>query len=149
MAEFNDNVAVSFVSNVPHLKYLKDEIQELAEKFNFNYQQLSKIIDLPINEIENFMNSKGTITIEQQEKIENKLAILNHGFESFDARERVSLLLNDLIADYMFSTESISKIIHVEEKELANFRRGKLLTDRNEELKICVNVIMLHFVLHD
>ena len=39
-------------------------------------------------------------------------------------------------------------MIHVEEKDLNDFRQA-LSMDKNVELKICVNSIMLHFVLHD
>lgn len=68
--------------------------------------------------------------------------------EGIDVRERAALLLNDLIKDYMFSTASVAKMIHVEEKDLNDFRQA-LSMDKNVELKICVNSIMLHFVLHD
>jgi len=74
--------------------------------------------------------------------------MLNHGFESFNAKERTKLLLNDLLTDYMLSTDSVSKIIQVEEQELIDFRQQQSM-DKNIELKICVNVIMLHFALHD
>ena len=148
MGKFRDRVEVSFISHSSQFDYLKEDIQELAEKFNFNHQQLSKILDLSINELEDLLNHKGNITNEQQEKIENKMTMLNFGFESFDAKERVTLILNNLLSDYRLTTESLSKIISVEEKEIIDFRKAQLI-DRNVEMKICVNVIMLHFVLHN
>ncbi|KUF37457.1 HTH domain-containing protein [Lysinibacillus sp. F5] len=148
MEEFKSSVEISVGTNLSQFDYLKENIQELVGKFNLDYQQLSKILDLPINELENLMNNKGDISNEKFEKIENKITMLNYGFESFDAKERVTILLNDLIKNYMLSTEILSKIINVEEQELINFTQQQL-TDRNVELKICVNVIMLHFVFHD
>lgn len=147
MPEFKKRAEVSFVTNISPFDYLKEQIQEVAEKFNFNHLQLSKIVDLPINELESLLNGKGNITTDQQEIIEHKLAKLCFGFQGFDAKERATLLLNDLVKDYMFSTASIAKIIHVEEKELNDFRQAQVM-DREAELKICVNVILLHFVLH-
>ncbi|WP_025117131.1 HTH domain-containing protein [Lysinibacillus fusiformis] len=148
MVEIKRKVEISFGTNSSQFEYIKENIQGLVEKFNFNHQQLSNILDLPINELENLMNNKGSISNEQFEKIENKITMLNFGFESFDAKERAIILLNDLITNYMLSTGSLSKVINVEEHELINFRQHQL-TDRNIELKICVNVIILHFVLHD
>lgn len=147
MVEFKDNVEISFGTNSSQFDYIKENIKELVEKFNFNYQQISKILDLPMNDLENLMNNKGNISNEQFEKIENKITMLNFGFESFNAKERTTILLNDLITNYMLSIESLSKIIHVEEQELIDFRQKQLI-DKDIELKICVNVIMLHFILH-
>ena len=148
MEDYETEAEVFAISN--HSKqfdYLKDHALELVKKFNLNNQQLSKMLHLSVSEIKNLMNDSGSITNEKYEEIDNKLSMLNFGFEGFDARERVTLILNDLLTDYMLTTESLSKIIYVEEKELINFRE-KTLLDRNVELKICVNIIFLHFVLH-
>jgi len=147
LGDFRDSVEVSFVSNSSPFDYLIEDIQKLAEKFNFNHQQLSKILDLSINELEDLLNRKGNITNKQQENIENKLTMLNFGFEGFDAKERATLILNDLLSDYKLTTETLSKIINVKEKELIDFMKKQII-DTNVEMKICVNVIMLHFVLH-
>jgi len=72
--------------------------------------------------------------------------MLLYGFDSIDAKERAILLLNDLLTDYLLSTEILAKIIKVREKELIAFRQNELIA-RSVELKICVNVIMLHFVI--
>lgn len=148
MKELKDRAEVSYVTDISRFDYLKQQIQEVAEKFSFNHQQLAKIFDLPMNELDSLLNNKGSITTEQLDKIERKIAMLCAGFEGFDARERAALLLNDLIKEYMFSTASVAKMIHVEEKDLIDFRQA-LSIDKNVELKICVNSIMLHFVLHD
>jgi len=146
--KLKDRAEVSFVTNISRYDYLKQQIQEVAEKFSFNHQQLAKIFDLPMKELDSLLNNKGSITKEQLDKIERKIAMLCAGFEGFDARERAALLLNDLIKEYMFSTDSVAKMIHVEEKDLIDFRQA-LSMDKNVELKICVNSIMLHFVLHN
>lgn len=148
MKEWKVRAEVSFVTDISRFDYLKQQIQEVAEKFSFNHQQLAKIFDLPMNELDSLLNNKGSITTEQLDKIERKIAMLCAGFEGLDARERAALLLNDLIKDYMFSTASVAKMIHVEEKDLIDFRQ-EISIDKNVELKICVNSIMLHFVLHD
>ena len=150
MKEWKDRAEVSFVTNISRFDYLNQQIQEVAEKFSFNHQQLAKIFDLPMNELDSLLNNKGSINIttEQLDKIERKIAMLCAGFEGLDARERAALLLNDLIKDYMFTTASVAKMIHVEEKDLIDFRQ-EISIDKNVELKICVNSIMLHFVLHD
>lgn len=148
MKKLKDRAEVSFVTNISRYDYLKQQIQEVAEKFSFNHQQLAKIFDLPMKELDSLLNNKGSITKEQLDKIERKIAMLCAGFEGFDARERAALLLNDLIKEYMFSTDSVAKMIHVEEKDLIDFRQA-LSMDKNVELKICVNSIMLHFVLHN
>jgi len=146
--ELKDRAEVSYVTDISRFDYLKQQIQEVAEKFSFNHQQLAKIFDLPMNELDSLLNNKGSITTEQLDKIERKIAMLCAGFEGLDARERAALLLNDLIKDYMFSTASVAKMIHVEEKDLIDFRQAVPL-DKNVELTICVNSIMLYFVLHD
>jgi len=148
--EWKDRAEVSFVTDISRFDYLRQQIQEVAEKFSFNHQQLAKIFDLPMNELDSLLNNKGSINIttEQLDKIERKIAMLCAGFEGLDARERAALLLNDLIKEYMFSTASVAKMIHVAEKDLIDFRQA-LSIDKNVELKICVNSIMLHFVLHD
>lgn len=148
MKKWKDRAEVSFVTNISRYDDLKQQIQEVAEKFSFNHQQLAKIFDLPMKELDSLLNNKGSITTEQLDKIERKIAMLCAGFEGFDARERAALLLNDLIKEYMFSTDSVAKMIHVEEKDLIDFRQA-LSMDKNVELKICVNSIMLHFVLHN
>lgn len=135
-------------TNSSQVDFLKEEIQVLVKNFNFNHQQLSKILNLSKIELENIMNNKGDISNEHFEKIENKLTMLNFGFEGFDARKRAILILNDLLTDYMLSTKNISEIIHVEEQELIDFRQQQLKNE-NVELKICVNIIMLHFVLRN
>lgn len=148
MKEWKDRAELSFVTDISRFDYLNQQIQEVAEKFSFNHQQLAKIFDLPMSELDSLLINKGSITTEQLDKIERKIAMLCAGFEGFDARERAALLLNDLIKDYMFSTASVAKMIHVEEKDLIDFRQ-EISIDKNVELTICVNSIMLHFVLHD
>jgi hypothetical protein len=146
--EWKDRAEVSFVKDISRFDYLNQQIQEVAEKFSFNHQQLAKIFDLPMTELDGLLNNMASITTEQLDKIERKIAMLCAGFEGLDARERAALFLNDLIKDYMFSTASVAKMIHVEEKDLIDFRQ-EISIDKNVELKICVNSIMLHFVLHD
>lgn len=148
MKEWKDSAEVSFVTDISRFDYLNQQIQEVAEKFSFNHQQLAKIFDLPMTELDGLLNNMASITTEQLDKIERKIAMLCAGFEGLDARERAALFLNDLIKDYMFSTASVAKMIHVEEKDLIDFRQ-EISIDKNVELKICVNSIMLHFVLHD
>lgn len=148
MKDYKNEVELFAVSN--HSKqydYLKDQTLELVKKFNLNNQQLSKLLNLSVSEIGNLMNDSDIITNEKFEEIDNKLTMLNFGFENFDVKERVKLILNDLLTDYMLTTESLSKIIYVEEKDLIDFRK-KTLLDRDIELKICVNIIFLHFILH-
>ena len=148
MKEWKDRAEVSFVTDISRFDYLNQQIQEVAEKFSFNHQQLAKIFDLPMTELDGLLNNMASITTEQLDKIERKIAMLCAGFEGLDAMERAALFLNDLIKDYMFSTASVAKMIHVEEKDLIDFRQ-EISIDKNVELKICVNSIMLHFVLHD
>lgn len=146
--EHNKNEAELLVkaNNTKQFDYLKDQTIESAKRFNLSNQQLSKILNLSANEIENFINNADSITNEKSAEIDYKLTMLNFGFENFDTKERVKLLLNDLLTDYMLTTESLAKIINVEEKALIDFKE-KTLPDRNIELKICVNIIFLHFVL--
>lgn len=148
MGENKSKVEIFSGTNSSQVDFLKEEIQVLVKNFNFNHQQLSKILNLSKIELENIMNNKGDISNEHFEKIENKLTMLNFGFEGFDARKRAILILNDLLTDYMLSTKNISEIIHVEEQELIDFRQQQLKNE-NVELKICVNIIMLHFVLRN
>lgn len=148
MKKLKDRAEVSFVTDISRFDYLRQQIQEVAEKFSFNHQQLAKIFDLPMSELDSLLINMASITTEQLDKIERKIAMLCAGFEGLDARERAALLLNDLIKEYMFSTDSVAKMIHVEEKDLIDFRQ-EISIDKNVELKICVNSIMLHFVLHD
>lgn len=148
MKDYKNEVELFAVSN--HSKqydYLKDQTLELVKNFNLNNQQLSKLLNLSVSEIGTLMNDSDIITNEKSEELDNKLTMLNFGFENFDVKERVKLILNDLLTDYMLTTESLSKIIFVEEKDLIDFRK-KTLLDRDIELKICVNIIFLHFILH-
>ena len=85
------------------------------------------MFDMPINEIEDLMNGSNNITDQKFEDVENKLAMLKYGFEGFDAKERVKVILNTLLIAYELTTENLSKIINVEEKELINFKEDQLL----------------------
>lgn len=49
MKEWKDRAEVSFVTDISRFDYLKQQIQEVAEKFSFNHQQLAKIFDLPLS----------------------------------------------------------------------------------------------------
>lgn len=146
--ENNKNEAELFViaNHTKQFDYLKDQTLETAKRFNLNNQQLSRIFNLSVNEMENFICDADSTTDEKSAEIDYKLTMLNFGFENFDTKERVKLLLNDLLTDYMLTTESLAKIINVEEKALIDFKE-RTLPDRNIELKICVNIIFLHFVL--
>lgn len=131
MKDYENEMELFAVSN--HSKqydYLKDQTLELVEKFNLNNKQLSKLLNLSVSEIGNLMNDSDIITIEKSEEIDNKLTMLNFGFENFDVKERVKLILNDLLTDYMLTTESLSKIIYVEEKDLIDFRKKQYLIER-------------------
>lgn len=145
--EHNKNEAELLVkaNHTKQFDYLKDQTLESVKRFNLSNQQLSKILNLSANEIENFINNADSITNEKFAEIDYKLTMLNFGFENFDTKERVKLLLNDLLTDYMLTTENLAKIINVEEKALIDFKE-KTLPDRNTELKICVNIIFLHFI---
>ncbi|MGY3186856.1 HTH domain-containing protein [Lysinibacillus sp. TE18511] len=139
---------ISFLTNSPtQSDYLREQFQELIQKFNLKFQQLSKMFDMPINEIENLMKGSIDITDQKFEEIEYKLTMLNFGFEGFDAKERVKVILNTLLTEYELTMENLSKIINVEEKELIDFKEDQIL-EKTIEVKIGVNIIMLNFVLH-
>jgi len=148
MDENQEKVEISFLTNGPtQSDYIREQFQVLIKKFNLGLQQLSKLFDIPINEIENIMNDSITITNEKFEEIEYKLTMLNFGFDDFNAKDRVKSILNSLLVEYEITTESLSKIINVAEKELIDFKEDQLL-ERTIEIEICVNIIMLNFVLH-
>ena len=141
-------VEISFLTNGPtQSDYLREQFQDLIKKFNLGLQQLSIMFDIHINEIENLMKGSINITDQKFEEIENKLTMLNFGFDGFDAKDRVKSILSSLLAEYEITTESLSKIINVAEKELIDFKEDQLLK-RNIEIDICVNIIMLNFILH-
>lgn len=148
MDKFRDNIEVSLLSTPSNQSdYLREQFQNLIKKFNLEFQQLSKMFDMPIYEIEDLMNGSNNITNQKFEDVENKLAMLNYGFEGFDAKERVKVILNTLLTEYELTIENLSKIINVEEKELIDFKEDRLL-EKTMEIKISVNIIMLNFVLH-
>ncbi|MEY9974850.1 plasmid maintenance system antidote protein VapI [Lysinibacillus sp. RC46] len=148
MDENQKKVEISFLTNGPiQSDYIREQFQVLIKKFNLGLQQLSKMFDIPINEIENIMNDSITITNEKFEEIEYKITMLNFGFDDFNAKDRVKSILNSLLVEYEITTESLSKIINVAEKELIDFKEDQLL-ERTIEIEICVNIIMLNFVLH-
>jgi len=139
---------ISFITNSPtQSDYLREQFQELIQKFNLKFQQLSRMFDMPINEIEYLMKGSIDITDQKFEEIEYKLTMLNFGFEGFDAKERVKVILNTLLTEYELTTVNLSKIINVEEKELIDFKEDQIL-EKTIEVKIGVNIIMLNFVLH-
>lgn len=145
MDKSRENIEVSLRSTPSNQSdYLREQFQNLIKKFNLKFQQLSKMFDMPINEIEDLMNGSNNITDQKFEDVENKLAMLNYGFEGFDAKERVKVILNTLLIEYELTTENLSKIINVEEKELINFKEDQLL-EKTMEIKISVNIIMLNF----
>ncbi|KOP70131.1 hypothetical protein AMS59_20030 [Lysinibacillus sp. FJAT-14745] len=148
MDEDQKKVEISFLTNGPtQYDYLREQFQDLIKKFNLELQQISKMFDIPTNEINNLMKGSITITDEKFEEIEYKLTMLNFGFEGFNAKNRVKSILNRLLTEYELSTESLSKIINVAEKELIDFKEDQLL-EKNIEIEICVNIIMLNFTLH-
>lgn len=148
MDEKQKKVEISFLTNGPtQSDYFREQFQELIKKYNLRLQQLSKMFDIPINDIENIMKDSISITNEKFEEIEYKLTMLNFGFNDFNAKDRVKSILNSLLVEYEITTESLSKIINVTEKELLDFKEDQLL-ERNKEIEICVNIILLNFVLH-
>lgn len=72
MKDWKDRAEVSFVTNISRFDYLNQQIQEVAEKFSFNHQQLAKIFDLPMTELDGLLNNKASITTKQLDKIEQK-----------------------------------------------------------------------------
>ncbi|MBM7717688.1 plasmid maintenance system antidote protein VapI [Bacillus thermophilus] len=126
----------------------KKEIQDLVNKYDLEFKQISKLLNIPLDKLNNMLNHKVGITDHEEEKIENKLAMLNHGFSSgIEAKERVQIILDNLIDQFELSISNISKIINVEEKELLNFKENKPVP-KEIELNIAVNTIMLNFVLN-
>nr|WP_285397214.1 HTH domain-containing protein [Lysinibacillus sp. fls2-241-R2A-57] len=105
------------------------------------------MFDISIIEIENLMKGSINITDQKFKEIENKLVMFNFGFDGFDAKERVRVILNSLLTEYELTTESLSQIIKVDEKELIDFKKERLL-ENSIEIKVCVNIIMLNFILH-
>lgn len=146
MVEFEDHAKISLVTNASQFNDLTEDLQKLVGKYDLNQQQLSNIFELSKNALENEVSSKTDLSQDRIGKIQHKLDMLLYGFDSIDAKERAILLLNDLLTDYLLSTEILAKIIKVREKELIAFRQNELIA-RSVELKICVNVIMLHFVI--
>ncbi|MFE3574760.1 HTH domain-containing protein [Lysinibacillus sp. NPDC059133] len=141
-------VEISLLTNGPtQSDYLREQFQDLIKKFNLGLQHLSKMFGIPINEIDNLMKGSITITDEKFEEIEYKLTMLNFGFDGFNAKDRVKSILNSLLTEYEITTESLSKIINIAEKELIDFKEDQLL-ERNIEIEICVNIIMFNFALH-
>ncbi|MFJ7666396.1 HTH domain-containing protein [Lysinibacillus sp. NPDC097195] len=143
--EYRNHAKISLTTNASQFNNLKEDMQELIENCNLSYPQLSLIFHLSNNELENLVSCKANSTQNYDEKIQLKKDMLMFGFE-LDAKERAVLLMNNLITDYLFSTETLSKIIKVTEEELIAFRQNQII-DRTVEIKICVNIVMLHFVL--
>lgn len=123
-------------------------MQDLADKYNLEFKQISKLFNIPLNKLNDILDQKVELTDHEEEKIENKLAMLNHGFSSgIEAKERVQIILDNLVDQFELSIGNISKIINIEEKELLNFKENKPVP-KEIELNIAVNTIMLNFVLN-
>jgi len=146
MVELKNHAKLSLITNASHFNDMTEDFRKLVEKYELNQQQLSNIFNLSKNALENEVSSKANMSHDHHKIIQHKIDMLLYGFDSIDAKERAILLLNDLLTDYLLSTEILAKIIKVREKELIAFRQNELIA-RSVELKICVNVIMLHFVI--
>ena len=64
-----------------------------------------------------------------------------------EANERVQILLDTLIEEFHLSISNIAKMINVEEDELLTFKENGSIK-KEIELKICVNLVMLNFILN-
>ncbi|GIN97860.1 hypothetical protein J6TS1_37300 [Siminovitchia terrae] len=126
----------------------KKEIQSLTSKFDLNLKQLSKLLNKPLTKINNIIHQeKIDLTDHEKENIQHKSAMLHYGLSGIEAKERAQIILDTLAQEFDLSLMNISKLLDVSEKELLNFKEN-IPIERNLELNICVNIIMLNFTLH-
>ncbi|HEF5238606.1 TPA: hypothetical protein SAS01_005351 [Bacillus cereus] len=123
----------------------KEKFHILLKNFDLKPEQLSKLLNIPISKINNVKDEE--ITNDEKEKIEYISAMLNYGLPGMEANERVHILLDTLIEEFQLSIRNIAKMINVEEDDLLNFKENGSIK-KEIELKICVNLVMLNFILN-
>lgn len=123
----------------------KEKLRILSKNFKLTPEQLSRLFNIPISKINNVKDEE--MTNNEKEKIEYISAMLNYGLPGMEPNERVQILLDTLIEEFHLSISNIAKMINVEEDELINFKENGSIK-KEIELKICVNLVMLNFILN-
>ncbi|MCI1592863.1 HTH domain-containing protein [Heyndrickxia oleronia] len=123
----------------------KEKLRILSKNFKLTPEQLSRLFNIPISKINNVKDKE--MTNNEKEKIEYISAMLNYGLPGMEPNERVQILLDTLIEEFHLSISNIAKMINVEEDELINFKENGSIK-KEIELKICVNLVMLNFILN-
>jgi len=122
-------------------------LQQAMQHFNLQYHQLANMLDISQQDLVNTLNVDNNLPTKKIEDIEDRLVMLNFGFEGFDARERVKVIMNTLLTEFELTTEILSNILKIEENKLIDFQKGRTL-DNDIDLQIGVNVMILNYVLH-
>jgi hypothetical protein len=123
----------------------KEKLRILSKNFKLTPEQLSRLFNIPISKINNVKDKE--MTNNEKEKIEYISAMLNYGLPGMEPNERVQILLDTLIEEFHLSISNIAKMINVEEDELLTFKENGSIK-KEIELKICVNLVMLNFILN-
>ncbi|KPN97115.1 HTH domain-containing protein [Lysinibacillus sp. ZYM-1] len=149
MSKYNDRAEAVFLTG--HENEWKEhfalQLQQAMQHFNLQYHQLANMLEISQQDLVNTLNVDNNLPTKKIEDIEDRLVMLNFGFEGFDARERVKVIMNTLLTEFELTTEILSNILKIEESKLIDFQKGRTL-DNDIDLQIGVNVMILNYVLH-
>lgn len=129
---------------------IKTDIQMAIEKFHVKIEQLPNLLGIPMEKIESILQDSPCVLKEEEvDRAFHRLIFLSKGFSFIDETERVRSIINStLVEEFHFSYESLARYADVPDDILKDFCKNRTQIEPQYLTNICVNLLMLHFILH-
>ncbi|MEZ0118802.1 UNVERIFIED_ORG: hypothetical protein ABRZ91_002759 [Heyndrickxia coagulans] len=148
MSDFVHDTTSNVYSDGSH-EYLKNQFLNIKNKFQLKDQQLATLFGISDEKTTKILSGKPCYFDEGElKRIHYRLPFLSTGFSFIDSKERVRAIIEaNLIGDYNLSYETLGKYANVPCDVLKAFCEGNDHIDVDHLMNICVNLLMLSFVL--
>lgn len=130
---------------------LKENIKILIEKYKFTMQSLSKITQVDLVWLKNYIDgkiSKSDINMLDYILFSDKILMLSKGIDSIDNDIRVKAIIDTLLSEFEFNLETLSIYTGIELKDIESFMNDNNSISYEKKYKLAVISIFLQFYFY-
>lgn len=143
---FRHDISISLGDNN---NYIKEQLLKITKKFHVDAENLPDLLGVSSEKIKKILQDEPyQLSDEEEQRINYYLAFLAEGFAIIDANERIKVIIDSVLIDeYNFSYESLAAYANVPYEVFKSFYDDNAKIETKYLINICVNLLMLMFVL--
>lgn len=128
----------------------RDQINSLIKDYKITLNTLSKITDIDLNILEDYINNKITLRdlpVSSKADFANTIFMLAEGIEMVKEDDRIKSVIDVLTNIFEISYETISIYAGIKLEELQSFMKDTNSISYEKKYKLATSSLFLHYLL--